>query len=335
MTDQSGESSGINVNADLAPVLTATPTGIKYIFNLLFGKKHAEAERMLKLAEAQNAVDVRKILSGEATYDHSNHKLTTANTGDPKLLVAEKVRIDEASNLIECSIQAAAYIEEGPDAAKTEELEDFVNRWKNEAKFISSNAAQAIWGRVLAQEVSSPGSISLRTLDVIRNISKIEAINFNNICNYVAFDKVVIDNQKGKPVSNEVFASMRDAGLIANFTPGNYRASRWSKTNLEISENDVKPALYVRCGEFFIFIYEDELKSSKLDDPSFCYWELTMAGRELYKIVQKSMNAKIEDVAKAIFKSDEQYLSFANYTRYIDVEKNQVDTASITKIPND
>lgn len=335
-SNESNESSGINVKADLAPVLTATPTGIKYIFNLLLGKKHVEAERMLKLADAQNTVDVKKILSGEATYDHSSQQLITTGTPSSQLLISERIRSEEVSNLIECSVQAAAYIEESKgsdEVGEVDGLEDFVNRWKSEAKLISSEAAQAIWGRVLAQEVNLPGSISLRTLDVIKNVSKVEASNFNEICKYVVFDKVVPDNTLEAPISNEVFSSVRDAGLISNFTPGMYRSTTWPKTQLSMSDASKLKVLYVQCGDLFVFIDEDGLSSSKLDAPSFCYWELTSAGRELYKVVRMNMVVEIGDVLKVLYRKDNDFLKLAKYTRYTSVEERVVDTDSIKEVP--
>lgn len=335
-SNETNESSGINVKADLAPVLTATPTGIKYIFNLLIGKKHAEAERMLKLAEAQNAVDVKRILSGEATYDHSSQQLIITGVPSSQLLISERIRSDEVSNLIECSVQAAAYIEEkkgGDELGEVDGLEDFVSRWKSEARLISSESAQVIWGRVLAQEVNLPGSIGLRTLDVVKNISKVEASNFNEICKYVVFNKVVPDNKLGVPISDEMFSSVRDAGLIATFTPGLYRSSTWAKTRLSMSGMSELKVLYVQCGDMFVFIDEEELNSSKLDAPNYCYWELTSAGRELYKVVCMNMVVEIEDVLKVLSEEDKGFLRFARYTRYTNFEKREVDTGSIREVP--
>lgn len=327
------ESSGINIKADLAPVLSATPTGIKYVFNLLFGKKHVETERMLKLADAQNTVDVKKILSGEAFYDHSKQQLVEPlGVTNSLLLIAEKIKIDEVSNLIDCSVQAAAYIDGEQSTEAPEELDDFINRWKNEAKLISSEAAQAIWGRVLAQEVNSPGSISLRTMDVIRNISKAEASNFNDICKYVVFDRLVVDNQQGNPISNQVFSSVRDAGLIADFTPGMYRGAKWSKTNLAISGTDEQSVYFVQYGDFFVFADEAELNAAGLEIPSYCYWELTMAGRELYKVVRETMKIEVLDVAKVLTKKDDLLIQYVKCYRYVSVDKNEVDASQIVSI---
>jgi len=322
------ENSGLNIKADLAPVLTATPTGLKFIFNLLLGKRHAEAERLIKLSDAQNAVDVKKIISGEAFFDHSTLKLVESEQLPVNLLIAEKIRNEETSNLIECSMHAANYIEASKEDVSLES-QDFINRWKSEAKLISSEEAQTIWGRVLAQEVNSPGSISLRTIDVIKNLSKEEALNFNNVCKYVVFDSMVVDNQAGTPITHQEFSSIRDAGLIASYSPGMYRSYKWVQTTLSIPEEDDITVFYVRCGDLFIFLEESRLSELQITTPTFTFWELTTAGRELYKVVRESLPVEITDAAKVLNKSGEEFIKKAKYTRYTNVERNEVDTQSI------
>jgi len=50
-----------------------------------------------------------------------------------------------------------------------------MNRFLNIAEDISDEDMQVIWGRVLAGEIKKPKSFSLRTLEVLRNMSKEEA----------------------------------------------------------------------------------------------------------------------------------------------------------------
>ena len=50
---------------------------------------------------------------------------------------------------------------------------------------ISNEELQSLWGRVLANEISRPKACSLRTLDMIRNMSPEEARTFSDLCRYV------------------------------------------------------------------------------------------------------------------------------------------------------
>ena len=53
---------------------------------------------------------------------------------------------------------------------------DWMTRFLNIAEEISDKDLQDIWGRILAEEIKKPKSYSLRTLEVLRNMSKDEAL---------------------------------------------------------------------------------------------------------------------------------------------------------------
>lgn len=53
--------------------------------------------------------------------------------------------------------------------------EDWTTRFFNIAEDISSDEMQALWGRILAGEIKQPKSYSLRTLELLKNLSKKEA----------------------------------------------------------------------------------------------------------------------------------------------------------------
>ena len=53
--------------------------------------------------------------------------------------------------------------------------EDWTTRFFSYAEDISNEEMQELWGRILAGEIKRPKSFSLRTLDVLRNLSKEEA----------------------------------------------------------------------------------------------------------------------------------------------------------------
>lgn len=50
---------------------------------------------------------------------------------------------------------------------------------------ISNEELQSLWRSVLANEISRPKSCSLRTLDMIREMSPEEARTFSDLCQYV------------------------------------------------------------------------------------------------------------------------------------------------------
>lgn len=64
--------------------------------------------------------------------------------------------------------------------------DDWITRFFNIAWEISSEKAQLIWSKILSWEIKQPGSYSLRTLEIIRNISISEAETFNNITWFIS-----------------------------------------------------------------------------------------------------------------------------------------------------
>lgn len=62
---------------------------------------------------------------------------------------------------------------------------DWTARFFNIVQDVSNEGMQSIWGKVLAGEIKSPGSFSLRTLELLRNLSQPEALLFNRVANLV------------------------------------------------------------------------------------------------------------------------------------------------------
>ena len=61
---------------------------------------------------------------------------------------------------------------------------DWFMRFYEAAGNISDEEMQRIWAKILAGEVNKPGSFSLETLDVVRNLSKQDADLFTKICKH-------------------------------------------------------------------------------------------------------------------------------------------------------
>ncbi|MDD3094568.1 MAG: DUF2806 domain-containing protein [Clostridia bacterium] len=79
-------------------------------------------------------------------------------------------------NNIESITQKAAENLESETTVSDEPVdEDWTTRFFNYAEDISNDEMQILWGRILAGEIKKPKSYSLRTLDILRNLSKDEA----------------------------------------------------------------------------------------------------------------------------------------------------------------
>lgn len=62
--------------------------------------------------------------------------------------------------------------------------DDWITRFFRIAEDISNDEMQALWGKILAGEIKQPKSFSLRTLELIRNLTKSEADIFIKVANF-------------------------------------------------------------------------------------------------------------------------------------------------------
>ena len=63
--------------------------------------------------------------------------------------------------------------------------EDWLLRWRNSASQVSAKELQELWGRVPAGEIKSPGTFSLRTLELLGTLSRDEARQISKLAPFV------------------------------------------------------------------------------------------------------------------------------------------------------
>lgn len=81
---------------------------------------------------------------------------------------------------------------------------------------ISDDEVQKIWAKILAGEIEEPGSFSVRTLRILKDLSKEEAEYFGDLADFI-IDKCFIytyvdDYRRNYPDSK--FIALQDAGLL-------------------------------------------------------------------------------------------------------------------------
>ncbi|MEP1096060.1 MAG: DUF2806 domain-containing protein [Cyclobacteriaceae bacterium] len=81
-------------------------------------------------------------------------------------------------NIENITQKAAEHLENEKQVSDEPVDEDWTTRFFNYAEDISNEELQDLWARVLAGEVKQPRSYSLRTLELLRNLSKKEAETF-------------------------------------------------------------------------------------------------------------------------------------------------------------
>ncbi len=143
--------------------------------------------------------------------------------GDAKIELIERakqrlgnIEINRQINIEEIAEKSIKYLDENVSEKPVED--DWKTRYFNKAQDVSDEDMQEIWAKILAVEVSKPGTISLRTLEIISNLSKIEAEKFQIACT-LATDKSFIWKLNSQNSLNDFNLNygdlmiLRDAGL--------------------------------------------------------------------------------------------------------------------------
>lgn len=96
--------------------------------------------------------------------------------------------------------------------------DDWLFTWRDYAGRVSNDDLQRLWGRVLAGEIKSPGTYSLRTLEFLRGLSKVEAEQIANLARFAIEGRIARSQKKhleeqGIPFSR--LLEMQELGVLS------------------------------------------------------------------------------------------------------------------------
>lgn len=158
--------------------------------------------------EAKAQADA-KIILAEAEAKIEGFK----NLGLDRIVYREQQRTNNIDNVIDF-----AYNELGDDDVSNENIDkDWSTRFFNIVEDISNEEMQAIWGKILAEEIKRPKTYSLRLLEVLKNITKEEAEIFVKLCQYKINDSYILsdlDYLKSQGIKLEHLILMEELNLI-------------------------------------------------------------------------------------------------------------------------
>lgn len=200
-------------------------------------------DRAKVLIEAQTQKDAEQIRLGEKELSDfsmelkfaksdlkSNHVARvepTLSSGSLRQIAIDKTFRDAVRNELNTTgaiICAADLLKEDVAQPSDEKInEDWLFRWRDYTGEVSTADLQLVWGRVLAGEIKSPGSYSLRCLDFLRSISReeaelIEAMSCLVIGSFIWKPKV--DSSYTLPLGYDRILELEELGLIGNVGGG-------------------------------------------------------------------------------------------------------------------
>lgn len=148
-------------------------------------------EELLTIAQAER--DAELIRRGESLPSfvlpqiaHTPSQAPTPSIEQRATEAALSDTIRREANVTRALLHAEQVLEADAQSPPEEKVnDDWLFRWRDSASQVSGEELQNLWGRVLAGEVKSPGSYSLRTLEFLKNISQQEAEEIAKLSQFV------------------------------------------------------------------------------------------------------------------------------------------------------
>lgn len=156
--------------------------------------------------------------------------------------------------------------------------DDWLFRWRDYAGDVSSESMQHLWGKILAGELKSPTSFSLRSLDFLRNISPDEAKTIEILSRFVIDGCIWRDAKPLLEAENIPFATllaMQDLGVISGV-----ESVGLERTWMTTDQDNFISALRSN-GKVLVVRHEDSKKKLKIR-----VYLLTSIGQQILRLVQ-------------------------------------------------
>ena len=165
---------------------------------------------------------------------------------------------------------------------------DWTNRFFSIVEDISDETLQDIWGRILAGEVKQPNSFSLRTLDLLRNVTKEEAELFVKASKYYV--------EKNFICTEEFALSLHETLLLGEtgFINSEELTKEW---NIEPNSK-----LEIIIDRNTLIILHNDTNKKVWCQPSVK--KLSKAGIEILSLVEKTDRNKFYKILTQFFKSN-------------------------------
>lgn len=217
---------------------------------------------------------------------------------------------------IDSIVELAANNLEGETVSDKPVDEDWATRFFEIAQDISREDMKMIWARILAKEVEKPSTFSLRTLEVLRNISTEEAKTFEKVASLVLCQSELFiynnpEELEKLGIRYVDLALLTECGLLqsGDLVTKNYRP-----------QPDTKVSSGIIYGKFVILLTLP-MSSPIVDIPVVL---LTKAGQDLYELIEPESNMEyMKALANAIKKKN--LGATVQYSEWIAKENGKVE----------
>ena len=211
----------------------------------------AEAYAHLRNVDAENAANLARLQGEEQVAKY--------------ILAREKRKLNNVQSVIS---ETQNHFAEGETVSDELVNADWLNRFFSIVEEVSDEYMQKLWAQILAGEVKRPKSYSLRTLELLKNLSPKEAEYINTASGYLIDDiHLCTNNLFGADVM--ICSKMDELGIICGEQMAyKYFANAGEPRNIVIGNN-----------AYCLRVYPN----AQLHIPIRCY-QITTVGKEIFSL---------------------------------------------------
>lgn len=172
----------------IAKLFETISKGVGYIYEPIHKRRMAEATvqeiELLAPAIEKKSELITKYQEGEISIENEfNEKLLERTVN--RLIHQEMIKQRNIDLIVKYAIIELSRIKKEDDISYEEVNTDWILRFMNSIEDISDTKMQELWGKILADEIKQPKTYNLRTLNILKNISKKEAKIFEKISQFI------------------------------------------------------------------------------------------------------------------------------------------------------
>lgn len=296
----------VTVNIDGKPLeklIEVVSNGIGTIYRPRKIRKEADAQAY--------AIKVLEKAKAEAGAESLMIETETAERISQRLVAKEVRRQENIDTVVEMAANNLA----GAEVSDKPVDGDWASRFFDIVQDVSREEMKTLWAKVLAKEIERPSSYSMRTLELLRNISFEEAELFVKLSDFVlkqngCFVFMNGDDLDRYGLSYIELAKLREAGLL-------HTGEMVTRTYTS-RQADVSQSVLIYGQKVVILTIQPNTKNIVM--PVIL---LTQAGREIYELVEHKDNLDyLKEFAAFIKKANDT--ASVKYSRILELDEKQV-----------
>lgn len=230
------------------------------------------------------------------------------NSANPLERFVATKELRKMNNILQVSEKAVHEFVENEQVSSEVVYPDWSARFFNIIEDVSDDEMQNLWAKILAGEIKHPKSFSLRTLDVLRNLSKEEAETFMRNAPYSIDGSHLCAENNFISISD--YLLLVDAGLINS-----------EELAIDFTPSD-EGVFDLVTGNRVIRIKGDKDRIKRMGLKIYTY---TKAGKELLKLTTFQPNENLLEYIVTIFKQMDAEKITEHLVIEVNGEPNNID----------